>query len=86
MNDNIKIPPITDDFRELVHYNPNTDDIVDAVQELMREAYAAGLEDAAKEFDRRIVLDRLGFAIGFYDPEEPSQIIRSLKPKGVEND
>lgn len=40
------------------------------------------LEEAAKEFDRRMVLDKHGFAVGFYEPEEPAQIIRSLKPKG----
>lgn len=38
------------------------------------------LEEAAKEFDRRMVLDKLGFAIGFYEPDEPAQIVRSLKP------
>lgn len=38
------------------------------------------LEEAAKEFDRRMVLDKFGFAVGFYEPEEPAQIIRSLKP------
>lgn len=27
MTDNIKLPPISDDFTDLAHYNPNTDDI-----------------------------------------------------------
>lgn len=38
------------------------------------------LEEAAKEFDRRMVLDKLGFAVGFYEPDEPAGIIRALKP------
>lgn len=48
MTDNIKLPLITDDFRELVHYNPNTDDIVEAVQELMREAVRLNSRAAPK--------------------------------------
>lgn len=49
---------------------------------LLKRFAALVLEEAAKEFDRRMVLDKLGFAIGFYEPDEPAQIVRSLKPKG----
>lgn len=38
MNDNIKLPPITEDDQKFLHYNPNTDDIVEWVQAYAREA------------------------------------------------
>ena len=40
------------------------------------DGIAAGLEEAAKEFDRR---DARNPGAGFYDPHEPAEIIRALK-------
>jgi hypothetical protein len=50
--------------------------------ETLERFAALVLEEAAKEFDRRMVLDKHRLAVGFYEPEEPARIIRSLKPKG----
>lgn len=42
-------------------------------------AYRAGMEDAALEFDRRAVLPDGSISDGWYEPDEPAQIIRALK-------
>lgn len=43
------------------------------------EARRDALEEAAREFDRRSVLLDGGPAVGWYEPNEPAEIIRKLK-------
>ena len=38
MSADIELPAITDEDRELFHYNPNTDDIIERVQAYARAA------------------------------------------------
>jgi len=42
------LPPITDEDRQLLHYNPNTDDIVAWVQAYAERAVAAEREACAQ--------------------------------------
>lgn len=73
MADNIKLPQITDDFRELVHYNPNTDDIVDAVQELMREAVRLNSQSVPNGM---VLVNReaLNIVLNAHDDEVPESL------------
>ena len=50
----------------------------DCIQALVNAAYKRGLEDAAKEFDRREVMFDGGPSTGWYEPGEPQKIIRAL--------
>lgn len=43
------------------------------------EARRDALEEAAKEFDKRAVLLDGGPAVGWYEPNEPAEIVRKLK-------
>lgn len=43
------------------------------------EARRDALEEAAKEFDKRAVLLDGGPSVGWYEPNEPAEIIRKLK-------
>ena len=45
----------------------------------LKQAIRDALEEAAKEFDKRAVLLDGGPAVGWYEPNEPAEIIRKLK-------
>jgi hypothetical protein len=48
MNEAESLPPITEEDRQFLHYNPNTADVVDWVREYARQAVAAERERCAK--------------------------------------
>lgn len=43
-------------------------------------------ERVAQEFDRRAVLSDGGPAVGWYEPNEPAEIVRALNTEGEGND
>ena len=66
-------------IRELwENYSP-TKGIESFARSVEAEARRDALEDAAKEFDKRAVLLDGGPAVGWYEPNEPAEIIRKLK-------